>query len=188
MALSIVLVKPLRVGDYYAISHAHHIRETNMKHGTSMRPRNLTAKEVILYYAKEDSNGCWIWQSTISAQGYGRVYFRSKQMRAHRLSYEAFRKTINPKLELDHICRVRECVSPFHLREVTQRENTLCGESPAAKNAVKTHCLKGHEFTKKNTYWYTLRGKTSPHRACNICRVANVYAYRRRLKEKATLS
>jgi len=69
---------------------------------------------------------------------------------------------------------VRDCVNPQHLRLLTNRENILCGEGIAAKNAVKTHCNREHEYSAENTILYN--GK----RRCRICRdMHNRNRYRR---------
>ena len=50
-----------------------------------------------------------------------------------------------------------------HLEIVTQQENVLRGIGLAAVNARKTHCLKGHKFTKDNTC------SGMGNRACRTC-------------------
>lgn len=94
-----------------------------------------------------DANGCWLWQGTLTHDGYG-MY---RGARAHRSLYEYFVGPIPDGLVIDHLCRVRSCVNPEHLEPATVRENTLRGEGRAAINAVKTHCVHGHEFTPENT-------------------------------------
>lgn len=44
------------------------------------------------------------------------------------------------------------------------RINTLRGTSLIAENAVKTHCLRGHELNTQNTQVY------KRHRSCRICK------------------
>ncbi len=95
---------------------------------------------------------CWLWESGIDHEGYARMFVDGKTRRVHRLSYEALIGPIPPGLVIDHICRVRNCVNPAHLRAVTNRENILCGAGLSAQNATKTHCAQGHEFTAENTY------------------------------------
>ena len=68
-------------------------------------------------------------------------------------------------LELDHLCRVRECVNPQHLEAVTHHENML-----RSREATKTHCKHGHEFTPENTYTYQ-RG-VGIQRCCKTCTYA----------------
>lgn len=97
-------------------------------------------------------NGCWVWVAAIKSGGYGGFGVGSKVVRAHRFAYEHFKGPVPDGLEIDHLCRNRACVNPDHLEAVDRRVNVLRGVSPAAVNAVKTHCVHGHEFTPENTY------------------------------------
>ena len=97
-------------------------------------------------------DSCWEWLGCRYRHGYGRVRWAGKNSLAHRVTYEIQQGPIAPGLELDHLCRNRGCVNPYHLEPVTCRENVLRGMGLAANNARKTHCLNGHEFTRENTY------------------------------------
>lgn len=96
--------------------------------------------------------GCWIWTGSTRG-GYGQIWTgvdaagRRRNLAAHRVSYELARGAIPDGLDLDHLCRVLRCVNPDHLEPVTRRENILRGEAPAALNARKRLCIKGHLFT-----------------------------------------
>jgi len=112
------------------------------------------------------SAGCWEWLGFITLNGYGRTNFPGVKTRlAHRLVYELLVGPIPDGLTLDHLCRNRSCVNPAHLEPVTMKVNTLRGESFAAKNARKTHCKRGHEFTTANTYIIPSTGS----RQCRPC-------------------
>lgn len=68
---------------------------------------------------------CWLWLGTINQYGYG-MFRKGKDTittGAHRISYELFIGEIPFGLELDHKCRVRNCVNPKHLEAVTRKEN-----------------------------------------------------------------
>lgn len=94
--------------------------------------------------------GCWEWRATISLKGYGQIRYKNNTIHAHRLSYIIFIGPLTPGLELDHLCRNKKCVNPYHLEEVTHQEN--CKRGDAGKyNKIKTHCPQGHEYTKENT-------------------------------------
>lgn len=109
---------------------------------------------------------CWLWTAYIEPRGYG--VFRpsgcSTNVKAHRWAYEALVGSIPAGLTLDHLCRVRHCVNPTHLEPVTNRENGLRGNTVAAINARKTHCVNGHEFTPENT-----TTRSDGGRRCQIC-------------------
>lgn len=90
-------------------------------------------------------NGCHIWVGSRDRDGYGRVWCGNAVRRAHRVAWVAFHgRDIPAGMTLDHLCRVRSCLSPLHLEVVSNRENNLRGESPAAANARATRCPRGH--------------------------------------------
>lgn len=107
------------------------------------------------------TESCWEWQGRLDPRGYGRYAGRL----AHRISYELLRGPIPSGLELDHLCRVRNCVNPDHLEPVTHRENTLRSTSPSAINATKSACPSGHPYDAENTY--ISPGGDRHCRACN---------------------
>lgn len=97
-----------------------------------------------------DANGCWCWSASQNGYGYGKLRWNGSTCRAHRIVYQLLVGEIPPGLQLDHLCRVRHCVNPAHLEPVTQRENTLRGDTISAKCAAKTHCPKGHPLSGDN--------------------------------------
>lgn len=125
----------------------------------------------------KDTDDCWRWTATLNPGGYGQFWNGAKLVSAHRWAYEHLVGPIPDGLQLDHLCRVRNCVRPDHLEPVTHRENGLRGISPNAVNAAKTHCKHGHEFTPENTIVRTGKGRSG--RECRECKRQKDRAYRR---------
>ena len=86
--------------------------------------------------------------------------------KVERVAYEMVVGPIPDGLQIDHLCRVRNCVNPDHLEPVTPRENTMRGYSIQAQNARKTHCIHGHPF-EGNTY-----ARPDGNRECAVCKKA----------------
>lgn len=121
-----------------------------------------------LFWANvKKTDGCWNWVGDRDPAGYGK--FSSRRLssnRAHRYAYEALVGPIPPGLTIDHLCRNKACVNPDHLEPVTSRINTLRSGNPAAINAAKTHCKRGHELAGRNL----IVDKAKGNRACRACR------------------
>lgn len=115
----------------------------------------------------DDVRTCWLWTATCGTTGYGKFKFRGRVVRAHRHAYELLRAEIPHGLVLDHLCRERACVNPWHLEPVSQRVNVLRGQGVAAVAARKTHCPHGHRYDDSNTV-VTADG----FRRCRTCRSA----------------
>jgi len=137
--------------------------------------RVIVPLDVRIWEKIEKTDDCWLWTGALSS-GYGVVGYEGRHLRVHRVVYELLVGPIPEGLTLDHLCRVRSCCRPEHLEPVTATVNKERGESPAAKNARKTHCNKGHEYTEANTM-LDAKGK----RRCRRCNLDRYYA----LKEKA---
>lgn len=141
--------------------------------GGARRPAALADR--IRRSVQIDENGCWRWKLGTKPAGYGLITVSRRRRLAHRVSYETFVGAIPDGLQLDHLCRVRDCVNPAHLEPVSGRENVM--RSPitvAALNSAKTHCPSGHPYDESNTYVW--RGE----RICRTCRSERRRTYRLR--------
>ena len=112
--------------------------------------------------APASGDGCVEWGHSRSPEGYGRL----GGSYTHRLIYAELVGEIPDGFVIDHLCRNRICMNPNHLEAVTQAENLRRGEGISARNALKTHCPKGHEYDEENTYLRPDR----PGRGCKQCR------------------
>lgn len=119
---------------------------------------------------------CLTWTAYCLPNGYARYCHDKQAAYAHRVVYEAIIGPIPTGLFIDHLCRNRACVNPWHLEPVTNRVNILRGQTVMAANATKTHCAHGHEFTTENTI---RSGPDGRLRHCRSCR-ENTYAERNR--------
>lgn len=93
----------------------------------------------------EPNTGCWLWKGVLVRKGYGAASIKRdggwRTERAHRLVWERLRGPIPEGLVIDHMCRVRCCVNPDHLRAVTPRQNALENSvTITALNAAKRCC------------------------------------------------
>jgi len=127
-------------------------------------PAYLSDKIVV-----DTQTGCWLWTGACTAEGYGCVGIPKtrKTTKAHIAVYKAHKGPVPKGKQLDHLCRVKRCVNIEHLEPVTCRVNVLRGETIAAKNAAKTHCIHGHSL--EDAY---LRGPNK-NRQCRTCNRLN---------------
>lgn len=108
----------------------------------------------------EPMSGCWLWAGALSGSGYGVYKINGVDWSAHRAAVGYIPDT----LVVDHLCNIRTCVNPDHLRVCTQKENVLRSNGVAAVNSRKTHCPRGHEYTSDN-----LRADKKGKRCCLTC-------------------
>lgn len=125
------------------------------------------------------SCGCWLWVGGIQKAGYGTFHYGNKKFLAHRFAYLVVRGEIDAGLQLDHLCRNKACVNPWHLEVVTQSVNVFRSDHHGRR---KTHCPQGHEYTKKNTYLHT-RSNGITTRTCRTCRAKSNIEYYRKYKK-----
>lgn len=120
--------------------------------------------------------GCWRWTGMLNDYGYGRY----SHGLTHRITYTQMVGSIPDGMELDHLCRNRDCCNPRHVEVVTAQENTRRGQGPAGLNARKTHCPQGHPYSGDN-----LQVKPTGARRCRECaRVAAARAYHHNMEKR----
>lgn len=125
---------------------------------------------------------CWVWLGSKDQSGYGMV--RSAEgcgpmRRTHRVAFELANGEIPDGMQLDHLCRTRDCCNPLHLDVVTLHENVLRGDR---HKPWLTNCLQ----CGSSDVVYRRRGNgrnrecRDCHRARNRKRMAGIRAAARR--------
>jgi hypothetical protein len=131
----------------------------------------------------EPNTGCWLWTGAHGGNGYGK--FKTNKTTtwwAHRLAWTLHKGPIPTGMMVCHHCDTPICVNPDHLfigdAAANLRDMTAKGRR-VNSNDLKTHCPKGHAYTKENTYIGT-RGasRRGTWRACRICRTVNHKIYK----------
>lgn len=97
-----------------------------------------------------DENGCWISTYSVASHGYAQIGWKNGSERnvvtAHRASWTHFNGPIPEGMTIDHICHVRRCVNPEHLRLMSNIENATGGGGLNLRKPVETDktCRSGH--------------------------------------------
>lgn len=108
-------------------------------------------------------SGCWEWECNI-LHGYGRFcHGRGKHYPAHRVLYEYLNGKIEEGLELDHLCRNKKCINPYHLEPVTHAENVRRA-TPFINYKRADFCHRGHKLEGDN-----LKFNRIGYRRCKSC-------------------
>jgi hypothetical protein len=141
-----------------------------MRDGRYLRALDVSTE--LLFWLKvdgDDYHSCWTWMGCReTASGYGAFTpTTGVTVKAHRFAYESMVGPIPEGLHLDHLCRTRLCVNPWHLEPVTPQVNTWRGMG----HGKETQCPQGHPYDTENTYHY--RGR----RYCRPCKRAHQAAF-----------
>ena len=104
--------------------------------------------------------GCWMWEGSVSGNGYGQIGENYKVFSSHRISYELHVGPIPAGMFVLHKCDVKTCVNPEHLFLGTQADNV-------ADMKNKGRCNKGEDrpqakLTEANVI--AIRADTRPQR------------------------
>lgn len=76
-------------------------------------------------FPQDRLNECWLWTAAVQDKGYGVIALkgRNKRVLAHRVAFELVNGFLDDGEVVRHECDNPQCVSPFHLKRGTQRDN-----------------------------------------------------------------
>jgi hypothetical protein len=103
----------------------------------------------------EKTDDHWLWTAARHSAGYGVIRVDGKTVYAHRLSYQWEYGDIPDGLEVDHRCRVPNCVRPDHLRVVTSAQNKQNQSRDAhrhSRTGVRGAGRRGGRYTARVSY------------------------------------
>lgn len=133
-----------------------------------------TIQERIAGRYSVDPGGCWIWHGAVSNGRYGSIFYQGRMQKAHRVAWILVNGPVPENRDLDHLCRNTRCINPDHLEPVSRSENLR--RSPLMdRHSMRTHCIRGHEFTSENT-----RRRSNGHRVCKECMRMHIRNWRSR--------
>lgn len=106
----------------------------------------------------------WLWAGSCNKKGYGRFWFHGGSKEAHRVAYRLLVEEIPEGLEIDHLCRIRNCVNPAHLQPVTPEVNYRRGRGVLGPGQFE-RCRSGRHLMSETRVF---RGKNRLPR-CRVC-------------------
>lgn len=121
----------------------------------------------------EPNTGCWLWLGSLNDKGYAKTGAKSPRT-GHEVAANLRRGPVPPGMERDHICNVRCCVNPDHVRYLTHADNLR-----RIIHLPKEVCPHGHLMVGENVR-HTATAKGTTLRKCRTCD----REYRKRKKGK----
>jgi hypothetical protein len=143
-----------------------------------------------LWNRVEVTGFCWLWKGNCNPEGYGSQWWEGRNQKAHRVIYTLLVGPIPEGAQLDHLCRVRNCVNPDHVEPVTHAVNQSRKKAKWAKPKDTTPskeaqrkaaglCKKGHVLAEVGVL-ESVRSNGSVRKQCRLCQHNVQERYRRK--------
>lgn len=153
------------------------------KHRRRLDQHGTTSRQLIdpwTQYQVNDRTGCWEWTGALTREGYGQwphPPHDGSSILAHRQFFTRHKGPIGEGLQVDHTCRVRECVNPDHLDAVTAQVNLQRMQDAILAGRCRNNL---HDVLNPEDWHVPPSGKGRRCRACNVER-----KHRRNARERA---
>jgi|SRR5215472_4688321 len=128
-----------------------------------------------------NSQGCWVWQGSVSSGGYGQIRDSSRLNKiTHKIAWQLLVGPVPRGYQLHHTCENKRCWNPAHLEIMTPKQHKRLH---IGSEYDDHYCPKGHRYTQDNIFV-----KSDGYITCRICKYAQHKAWRvrRRLTKKGT--
>ena len=110
----------------------------------------LKSKAEKLQRYEVSNSGCWEWTGAKDRDGYGVFgHHRSKQIRAHRASYELKFGEVKDGVLVFHSCDNPSCINPDHLFLGSPKDNTQDMMKKGRMIALRGEAHPGAKLTKQ---------------------------------------
>jgi hypothetical protein len=86
----------------------------------------------------EPNSGCWIWLGAQDHKGYGKVWWKGRADRIHRI-VKRFRRTAH------HKCFNTLCANPDHLADISRAKNSHLGHFDQGYLRAYAQYLEAHQ-------------------------------------------
>lgn len=92
------------------------------------------------------TDSCWLWKGDTSLSGYGRIWYKGRTVRAHRIAWMLNSGELPPTTALVlHKCDTPACVRPDHLFLGTTQDNIR--DKVAKRRHAKGETHYNHKLT-----------------------------------------
>lgn len=100
--------------------------------------------ERFMQFVNKHESGCWLWTGNTDNKGYGHFTMgpgrHKREQQSHRVSFILFKGEIPDGMLIRHMCNVRNCVNPEHLRPGTNGDNS--SDKTRHKRPLSEECAR----------------------------------------------